>query len=140
MRKLLTKYKDILIYYDYHTLLFLWSVSDLCNNQVLWTKLSFWTELGQPETYYLYMVYLFVSLGTLLTLNKIEWCVRFVATYLMLHVFSTMRYCVDLLSDPELVFEMVIVKNLTVTFVYFVLWCWIYVKMKKEAVHKKVNG
>jgi len=47
---------------------------------------------------------------------------------------------VGLLSDPELVFEMVIVKNLTITFVYFLLWLWIYVKMKKEAVHKKING
>jgi|TARA_B100001059_G_C17538767_1_gene429294 hypothetical protein len=47
---------------------------------------------------------------------------------------------VSLYLEPDLEFEMVIVKNLTITFVYFVLWTWIYSKMKMEAVLKKVNA
>jgi len=63
----------------------------------------------------------------------------FVFWYLLMHIFSTIRYCVGLYLEPELEFEMIIVKNLTVTFVYFLLWTWIYSKMKMEAVLKKVN-
>jgi hypothetical protein len=106
----------------------------------LWTTLSYWAEMGQPDTYYLYLAYLFVSLGILFTLNRVEWCARFVFGYLMLHIFSTVRYLVSLYLEPDLEFELVIVKNLTITFVYFVLWVWIYSKMKKEAVLRKING
>ena len=137
---LLKKYKDILVYYDHQPLLLFWAVSDLFNNQVLWTTLSYWAEMGQPDTYYLYLAYLFVSLGILSTLNRVEWCARFVFGYLMLHIFSTVRYLVSLYLEPDLEFELVIVKNLTITFVYFVLWVWIYSKMKKEAVLRKING
>ena len=115
-------------------------MSDLFNNQVLWTDLAFWQAAGQPDTYFLYMAYLFVSLGILFTLNKIEWCSKFVFGYLTLHILSTVRFLVSLYLEPDLEFELVIVKNLTITFVYFVLWLWIYSKMKKEAVHKKVHA
>ena len=90
LRELIKKYKEILIYHDHQPLLLFWAVSDLFNNQVLWTDLAFWEGVGQPDTYYLYCVYLFISLGIL--------------------------------------------------FIYFVLWVWIYAKMKKEVVHRKVNG
>ena len=133
-------YRDILVYYDYHPLLLFWSVSDLFNNQVWWTDLAYWTEVGQPDTYYLYFAYLFISAGILLTLNRVEWCSRFVFGYLMLHIFSTVRFLTDLYLTPDVEFELYIVKNLTITFIYFVLWTWIYTKMKKEAVHRKVNG
>jgi hypothetical protein len=96
--------------------------------------------VGQPDTYYLYCAYLFISLGILLTLNRVEWCVKFVFGYLMLHIFSTVRFLTDLYLTPDVEFELVIVKNLTITFIYFVLWVWIYAKMKKEVVHRKVNG
>jgi len=46
----------------------------------------------------------------------------------------------DLYLTPDLEFELVIVKNLTITFIYFILWTWIYIKMKKEAVYRKING
>ena len=140
MKSLLSKYKDILVYYDHQPLLLFWAVADVFNNQVLWTDLSYWTEIGQPDTYFLYLAYLFVSLGILFTLNRVEWCARFVFGYLMLHIFSTVRYLVSLYLEPDLEFELVIVKNLTITFVYFVLWVWIYSKMKKEAVLRKING
>ena len=140
MFDLLKKYKDILVYYDHQPLLLFWAVSDLFNNQVLWTTLSYWEEMGQPDTYYLYLAYLFVSLGILSTLNRVQWCVNFVFSYLMLHIFSTIRFVAELYFTPDVEFELYIVKNLTITFVYFVLWVWIYTKMKKEAVHRKING
>ena len=140
MRELLAKYKEILVYYDHQPLLFFWAVADVFNNQVLWTDLFYWTEMGQPETYWLYMVYLVISLGILSTLNKVEKCVMFVFWYLLMHIFSTIRFCVSLYLEPDLEFEMVIVKNLTITFVYFLLWVWIYSKMKMEAVLKKINS
>ena len=139
-RDLVKKYKEILIYHDHQPLLLFWAVSDLFNNQVLWTDLAFWESVGQPDTYYLYWVYLFISLGILSSLNRVEVCARFVLTYLMLHIFSTVRFLTDLYQAPDLEFELVIVKNLTITFIYFVLWTWIYTKMKKEAVHRKING
>jgi hypothetical protein len=70
----------------------------------------------------------------------VEVCARFVFTYLMLHIFSTVRFLTDLYLTPDLEFELVIVKNLTITFIYFILWTWIYTKMKKEAVYRKING
>ena len=133
MRDLVKKYKEILIYHDHQPLLLFWSVSDLFNNQVWWTDLAFWEGVGQPDTYYLYFIYLFISLGILSTLNKVEWCARFVFG-------STVRFLTSLYLTPDLEFELVIVKNLTITFIYFVLWTWIYAKMKKEAVHRKING
>jgi|TARA_R110001592_G_scaffold210560_1_gene462194 hypothetical protein len=140
LRDLVKKYKEILIYHDHQPLLLFWAVSDLFNNQVLWTDLAFWESVGQPDTYYLYWVYFFISLGILLTLNRVEWCARFVFGYLILHIFSTVRFLTDLYLTPDVEFELVIVKNLTITFIYFVLWTWIYTKMKKEAVHRKING
>ena len=140
MRGLIQKYKEILVYHDHQPLLLFCAVSDLFNNQVLWTNLSFWQEAGQPDTYFLYVAYLFISIGILSTLNRIEWCARFVFSYLLLHIFSTVRFLVDLYLAPDLEFELVIVKNLTITFVYFVLWVWIYTKMKTEALYKRVNG
>ena len=140
LRGLIEKYKEILIYHDHQPLLLFWAVSDLFNNQVLWTDLAFWESVGQPDTYYLYWAYLFISLGILLTLNRVEWCVKFVFGYLMLHIFSTVRFLTDLYLTPDVEFELVIVRNLTITFIYFVLWTWIYTKMKKEVVHRKVNG
>ena len=140
LRDLAKKYKEILVYHDHQPLLLFWAVSDLFNNQVLWTTLSFWQEQGQPDTYFLYMAYLFISLGILFTLNRVEWCVKFVFGYLMLHIFSTIRFLVSLYLAPELEFELFIVKNLTITLVYFILWVWIYTKMKTEAVHRKING
>ena len=140
LRDLVKKYKEILIYHDHQPLLLFWAVSDLFNNQVLWTDLSFWQDAGQPDTYFLYCAYLVISVGILSTLNRVEWCARFVFGYLMLHIFSTVRFLTDLYLTPDVVFELYIVKNLTITFIYFVLWTWIYTKMKKEAVHRKVNG
>ena len=102
--------------------------------------MSYWTEIGQPDTYWLYMTYLVISIGILSTLNKVEKCAMFVFWYLLMHIFSTIRFCASLYLEPDLEFEMVIVKNLTITFVYFVLWTWIYSKMKMEAVLKKVNA
>ena len=140
MRTLIQKYKEILIYYDHQPLLLFWAVADLFNNQILWTDLSFWQEAGQPDTYFLYWAYFIISAGILLTLDRVAWCAKFVFGYLTLHIFSTVRFLVSLYLEPDLEFELVIVKNLTITFVYFILWLWIYSKMKKEAVHRKINA
>ena len=56
------KISEILKFHDIQPLLLFWCFSDVLNNQVLWTDYNFWLELEQPNTYYLYMVYLIVRI------------------------------------------------------------------------------
>jgi hypothetical protein len=130
--------KNILIYFDYQTLLFWWCISDCLNNQVLWTNYSYWLELGQPNTYWLYFVYLLFSSLIVISLNNLNWLVKFVGCYLILYLFSTVRYVVDIVvqDDFQLVKDF---RALLITGWYFSMWLWIYFKLKKEKLHKSLN-
>ena len=88
-----------MLYYDFQPLLFFWVISDIFNNQVLWTNYSYWIESGQPNTYWLYMAFLIGSLSILINLNNLEWLINAVGFYLVLYLFSTIRYCVNIYSE-----------------------------------------
>ena len=70
MKSYFKKIKDTLLYFDFEPLLFMWVASDILNNQVLWTTLSYWKELGQPYTYWLYFAYLIGSVSMLIFLHN----------------------------------------------------------------------
>ena len=58
----------------------------------------------------------------------------------MLYIFSTTRFIVKVLTDPEFAESNEIGRSLVVTGVYFSLWVWLYVKMRVELAHRKTNG
>ena len=58
--------RDTLLYFDFQPLLFFWITSDVLNNQVLWTTLSYWEAVGQPYTYWLYFAYLIASISMII--------------------------------------------------------------------------
>jgi len=128
--------KNILIYFDYHSLLFWWCISDCLNNQVLWTTYSYWLELGQPNTYYLYLAYLILSLSIVLSLNNLNYLIRFIGMYLVLYLFSTIRYCLSIYTQEN--FDLLDFRALLITSWYFSMWLWIYLKLKKEQLHKSL--
>lgn len=133
------KIKETLLYFDFQPLLFFWVVSDLLNNQVLWTSLSYWEAAGQPYTYWLYLSYFIGSLGMVLSIHNIKWLTRFVNYYLILYVFSTVRYLVNIFAGEGEPFTILDVKNIIVTCWYAFMWCWILFKLKKEILHKALN-
>ena len=128
--------KNILIYFDYHSLLFWWCISDCLNNQVLWTTYSYWLELGQPNTYYLYLAYLILSLSIVFSLNNLNYLIRFIGMYLVLYLFSTIRYCLSIYTQEN--FDLLDFRALLITSWYFSMWLWIYLKLKKEQLHKSL--
>ena len=128
--------KNILIYFDYHSLLFWWCISDCLNNQVLWTTYSYWLELGQPNTYYLYFAYLILSLSIVFSLNNLNYLIRFIGMYLVLYLFSTIRYCLSIYTQEN--FDLLDFRALLITSWYFSMWLWIYLKLKKEQLHKSL--
>ena len=75
----------------------------------------------------------------LFSLPNIRSCSRFVGVYLLLYIFSTTRFVVNVFSDPEFAVGEV-GRSLVVTGVYFTLWVWIYVKMRMEIMHKELRG
>ena len=128
--------KNILIYFDYHSLLFWWCISDCLNNQVLWTTYSYWLELGQPNTYWLYFTYLILSVSIVLSLNNLNYLIRFIGMYLILYLFSTVRYCLSIYTEEN--FDLLDFRALLITAWYFSMWLWIYLKLKKEQLHKSL--
>ena len=130
---------DILKYYDVQPLLLFWCVSDILNNQVLWTDYQYWLDLGQPNTYYLYMAYLIVSIGIFTSMYCIKRCTFFVSVYLLLTLFATIRYVVDLSCNPESSFDLAAVRALTITFFYLFIWVWIWLKLKNEILYRKLK-
>ena len=128
--------KNILIYFDYHSLLFWWCISDCLNNQVLWTTYSYWLELGQPNTYYLYLAYLILSLSIVFSLNNLNYLIKFIGMYLVLYLFSTIRYCLSIYTQEN--FDLLDFRALLITSWYFSMWLWIYLKLKKEQLHKSL--
>jgi len=140
VRKYFAYLFEILKYYDVQPLLLFWSFSDILNNQVLWTTPLYWQELGQPNTYYLYAAYLLVSIGIFISMYSIKRCCMFVSAYLFLTLFSTIRYIVSLLSDPESSFDLIAVKSLTITFFYLFIWVWIWLKLKQEMLSRTIKN
>jgi len=140
IRNYFKKIKETLLYYDFQPLLFFWVVSDFLNNQVLWTKFSYWDALGQPNTYWLYMAYLFGSIGMILSIHDIKWLSRFIGYYLILYLFSTIRYLISIYTtlDTE-PFTIVDFKNVSITSWYAFMWIWILFKLKKEMLNTSIR-
>jgi len=131
---------DILKYYDVQPLLLFWCVSDILNNQVLWTTPEYWVELNQPNTYYLYGAYLLVSIGIFLSMNSLKRCSYFVSAYLLLTLFASVRYVVNLITSDDMIFDVVVYKNLTITFFYLIIWIWIWWKLQNEILSRKIKN
>ena len=129
--------KNILVYYDVQPLLLWWCVSDIFNNQVLWTTYDYWLELGQPNTYWLYMTYLVLSLTIVINLNNLKFLIKSIGLYLILYLFSTIRYLVSIYTEDE-GFLLIDFKNIFITLWYSSMWLWIYFKLKKEKLHKSL--
>ena len=131
---------EILKFHDIQPLLLFWCFSDVLNNQVLWTNYNYWLDLEQPNTYYLYMTYLVVSIGMLVFLNNLKWLSRFITAYLLLTLYATIRFVVDIITSDDLEFENSVIRALTITFFYFIMWGWIWFKVKREILFKKINN
>ena len=133
------KLTDTLIYFDFQPLLFFWIVSDILNSQILWTSLKYWEGVGQPNTYWLYLAYLIGSVGMLIFINNIRWLSWFVTYYLILYLFSTIRYIVSIYSnlDTEAI-SIIDVKNILITCWYAFMWCWVLFKLKREILYRSL--
>lgn len=140
MKNYFKKIKETLVYFDFQPLLFFWVTSDILNNQVLWTTLDYWTKVGQPNTYWLYFAYLTFSVGMLITIHNTRWIARFVTGYLILNLFSTIRYLVNIYAtiDTEPI-TLVDGKNILITLWYSFMWTWILLKLKLEVLHKSLK-
>lgn len=112
-------------------------MSDVFNNQVLWTNYSYWSELGQPNTYWLYMTYLVLSLSIVINLNNLNYLIKSIGLYLILYMFSTIRYLVSIYTEDN-GFLLIDFKNIFITVWYASMWLWIYFKLKKEKLHKSL--
>ena len=135
--KYIQNIKNILVYYDVQPLLLWWCVSDVFNNQVLWTTYDYWLELGQPNTYWLYMIYLVLSLTIVINLNNLKFLIKSIGLYLILYLFSTIRYLVSIYTEDE-GFLLIDFKNIFITMWYSSMWLWIYFKLKQEKLHKSL--
>jgi|TARA_R110000824_G_scaffold358512_2_gene546046 hypothetical protein len=138
--KYFKKIQETLLYYDFQPLLFFWVFSDILNNQVLWTSLSYWEVAGQPYTYWLYFSYLIISISMMVFIHNIKWLSRFVSVYLTLYLFSTIRYLVNIFNIEGEPFGVADFKNILITCFYAFMWCWILFKLKKEILHKDLNN
>ena len=135
--KYIQNIKNILVYYDVQPLLLWWCVSDVFNNQVLWTTYDYWLELGQPNTYWLYMTYLVLSFTIVINRNNLKFLIKSIGLYLILYLFSTIRYLVSIYTEDE-GFLLIDFKNIFITLWYSSMWLWIYFKLKKEKLHKSL--
>ena len=134
------KIKDILLYFDFQPLLFFWVTSDILNNMVLWTTLSYWKELDQEYTYWLYLAHLIASVGIILTIHNIKWASKFVLLHLTIVLYSTIKYLVDIFTPGSDPYTFQDTKNIIITFWYVFLWTWIYFKLKLEMLHKTLSN
>ena len=139
IKNFIIEIRNILRYYDPQPLLLFWCFSDILNNQILWTDYQYWSDLGQPNTYFLYCAYFIVSVGIFFSLNSLRWCIRFVSLYVLLYLFSTILYLVDLHGSNDFVFDIQAVRALTITFFYLLMWVWIWVKLKSEMLYRKLK-
>ena len=139
IKKYFQKIKEVLVYFDFEPLLFMWVASDILNNMVLWTSLDYWEKLDQPNTYWLYMAYLIGSVGMLVFLHNKKWLARFISFYLTIYLFSTIRYLVNIFGGDGEAFTVIDAKNILITCWYATMWIWILVKVKKEILHKTLS-
>lgn len=137
IKKYINNIKNILVYYDVQPLLLWWCVSDVFNNQALWTNYNYWLDLGQPNTYWLYMTYLVLSLSIVLNLNNLSYLIKSIGLYLTLYLFSTIRYLVSIYTEDN-GFLLIDFKNIFITMWYASMWLWIYFKLKQEKLHKSL--
>lgn len=140
MKKFIHTYWNILVYHDYGPLLLFWNIADLANNRVLWMTYGEALDSGNEWAYFQYSLYFVVALGMLFSLPNIRSCSRFVGAYLLLYIFSTTRFITKVVTDTDFASSVDIGRSLVVTGVYFLLWVWIYVKMRMEILHKDLNG
>ena len=139
VQKYFSKIKNTLLYFDFEPLLFMWVASDILNNMILWTSLSYWEAEGQPYTYWLYFAYLVGSVGMLLFLHNKKWLVKFITYYLIIYLFSTIRYLVNIFGSEGEPFTLIDGKNILITCWYASMWVWILFKVKKEILHKTLS-
>ena len=85
IKSYLRKIKETLIYFEFEPLLFMWVASDILNNMVLWTSLSYWQAEGQLYTHWLYFAYLHRSFRHLVFLHNKKWLARFITYYLTIY-------------------------------------------------------
>lgn len=132
--------KETLLYFDFQPLLFFWVTSDILNNQVLWTTLDYWDNLGQSYTYWLYLSHLIASVGIIISIHNIKWVSRFILLHLIIVLYSTIKYILNIYTtiDSEPL-TLVDCKNLTITLWYTFMWLWILFKLKKEILHKSLK-
>lgn len=57
--------------------------------------------------------------------------------YLVIYIFSTVRYLVSIYTEDN--FDLFAFKDLLITAWYFSMWVWIYIKLKREQLHKSLN-
>ena len=118
----ITKYfksiKNTLLYFDFQPLLFFWISSDILNN--------------------LFM-YLICSVLMMVFINNITWLSRFVTVYLILYLFSTIRYLVNVFGGDSESFTITDFKNILITCWYAFMWTWILFKLKKEILHRSLR-
>ena len=138
IKKYLQKIKDVLVYFDFEPLLFMWVASDILNNMVLWTTLDYWESVDQPNTYWLYLTYLISSVGMMVFLHNKKWLARFISFYLTVYLFSTIRYLVNIFTGGQ-DFTIIDAKNILITCWYAAMWVWILFKVKKEILHKTLS-
>ena len=138
IKKYFSSIKNTLLYFDFQPLLFFWISSDILNNLVLWTDFGYWEAAGQPNTYWLYLSYLVCSTLMLVFIHNLKWLSRFVSIYLILYLFSTIRYLVSIYGGDE-AFALTDFKNILITCWYAFMWTWILFKLKKEQLHKSLK-
>ena len=138
VQKYFLNIKNTLLYFDFEPLLFMWVASDILNNMVLWTSLSYWEAEGQPYTYWLYFAYLIGSIGMMVFLHNKKWLANFITYYLIIYLFSTIRYLVNIFGVGDESFTIMDIKNILVTCWYASMWVWILFKVKKEILHKSL--
>ena len=111
-------------------------MSDVFNNQVLWKSYDYFLEAGQPNTYWLYLVYLVCSMGIVISLNNLNSLIKMISVYLSLYLFSTVRYLLSMFSEMGDEISLEDFRALFITAWYFSMWVWILLKLKKEKLHR----
>ena len=72
-------------------------------------------------------------------LHNKKWLARFITYYLIIYLFSTIRYLVDILQGEGDPFSFIDAKNIIITCWYASMWIWILFKVKKEVLHKTLS-
>lgn len=92
------------------------------------------------STKYIFFVYGLFSnnLWDVVLLNNLVWLSRFIGGYLLLTLFATIRFLVSLFTDGEADFDGQTIRALAITIFYFLMWTWLWFKVKREILYKKI--